>query len=352
MKRSSPSILLAVSSLSAGGAERVISEMASWWAARGRTVTVLTLSGTEQDHYKLAPGVGRIALNFWGRVKTPWQAIDKRVDRFLRLRSAVIEAAPDVVISFIDITNMRTLTALMGTGIPVVVSERIDPRHHDIGYFWSLSRRLLYPLADALVVQTEAVTAWGRRVVPERKLKVIGNFIRDLPEPDNSSDDPLGGCPAIVSVGRLVDQKGHDLLIRAFAMADAARTGWKLAILPGVVDEPAQWLRRARFFVLASRYEGFPNALLEAMACGCAVISADCPSGPAEIVRDGENGLLVPPDDAAALSRAMLGLMGDEDLRRRLGEEAVKVKTAMSRDSVMGVWDALVETIAKKGDNA
>ncbi|MCK9264910.1 MAG: glycosyltransferase family 4 protein, partial [Deltaproteobacteria bacterium] len=76
-----PHILLIISSLSAGGAERVITEMANWWTAHGRRVTVLTLSGTDQDHYQLNLSVGRIALDFWGRALTPWQAINKRVRR-------------------------------------------------------------------------------------------------------------------------------------------------------------------------------------------------------------------------------------------------------------------------------
>jgi GalNAc-alpha-(1->4)-GalNAc-alpha-(1->3)-diNAcBac-PP-undecaprenol alpha-1,4-N-acetyl-D-galactosaminyltransferase len=362
-------ILLVVSSLSAGGAERVISEMAAWWAARNQRVTVLTFAGTDQDHYLLSPGVERIALDFWKRANSLLQAIDKRIYRFLRLRASVIRAHPDVVVSFIDVTNMRTLTGLLGTGIPVIVSERIDPRHHPIGYFWRISRRILYPLAQALVVQTRSVAAWASHVVPERKIHVISNFIRPLPGRTGRSSDTEPEQPYVLAIGRLDRQKGHDLLIRAFAATGAARSGWRLVILgegperpnlerlaselgiqgavsmPGVVREPAEWLYKARLFVLSSRYEGFPNALLEAMACGCAVIAADCPSGPAEIVRDGENGLLVPAEDVHALSSAMLSLMGDEGLCRRLGTQALQVRSAFSQDSVMALWDDLIGNV-------
>ncbi len=372
MSGSACHILLVVSSLSAGGAERVITEMARWWASRNQRVTVLTLSGTDEDHYRLAPGVERIALNFWGRARTPWQAIDKRADRFIKLRRSIIRARPDVVISFIDITNMRTVAALMGTGIPVVVSERIDPRYHHLHPFWSLSRRLLYPLSHALVVQTGSVTAWARRVVPEKKLWVIGNFVRNLPGRTGQSINHREQI--ILAIGRLVEQKGHDLLIRAFARAHAAEAGWRLVILgegpqrpaleklvlnlgirdavslPGIVDEPAELLSRAGIFVLPSRYEGFPNALLEAMACGCAVIAADCPSGPAEIIHDGMNGLLVPKEDIASLSDALLKLMHDSGLRERMGTQALRVKKAFSQESVMARWNALIENILGKGD--
>ena len=367
MSGSARHILLVVSSLSAGGAERVITEMARWWASRNQRVTVLTLSGTDEDHYRLAPGVERIALNFWGRARTPWQAIDKRADRFIKLRRSIIRARPDVVISFIDITNMRTVAALMGTGIPVVVSERIDPRYHHLHPFWSLSRRLLYPLSHALVVQTGSVTAWARRVVPEKKLWVIGNFVRNLPGRTGQSINHREQI--ILAIGRLVEQKGHDLLIRAFARAHAAEAGWRLVILgegpqrpaleklvlnlgirdavslPGIVNEPAELLSRAGIFVLPSRYEGFPNALLEAMACGCAVIAADCPSGPAEIIHDGVNGLLVPREDVTALSAAMDRLMHDDELRVNLGKQAIEINSRFSRAKIMAQWDDLIESV-------
>jgi len=366
-------ILLVVSSLSAGGAERVMTEMANWWAARDVKVTLLTFAGTDEDHYRLSPKVGRIALNFWGRVRTPWQAIDKRVDRFLRLRGSIARLHPDVVISFVDTTNTRTLTALLGTRIPAIISERIDPRFHDIGYFWSLSRRLLYPAAKALVVQTDPVARWAQSVVPAGKIRVISNFIRDLPQPAVQSNDDMGDRPSVLAIGRLDRQKGHDVLIRAFAMAEAAQAGWRLVILgegpersnlerlaadlgisnavamPGVVDEPAHWLYNARFFVLASRYEGFPNALLEAMACGCAVIATDCPSGPADIIRNSVNGLLVPAEDVTALSNAMLTLMEDEALRQRLGAQALNVKTTFSQDAIMNQWETLINKVMNRG---
>ena len=109
-------------------------------------------------------------------------------------------------------------------------------------------------------------------------------------------------------------------------------------------------MQKTSSFVLSSRFEGFPNALLEAMACGCPVIATDCPSAPAEIIQDEINGLLVPADNVTALSDAMLRLMDDENLRQRLGTQALKVKTTFSQDYIMAQWDALIESILHKGD--
>ena len=167
-------------------------------------------------------------------------------------------------------------------------------------------------------------------------------------------------------MGRLTRQKGFDVLLRAFARCHPQNLQWSLIILgegeergrlealavqlgiesavrlPGYVPDASRLLRDGDLFVLSSRYEGFPNALLEAMACGLAVISTDCPSGPGEIVRHGVDGLLIPPEDVDALSIAMRQLIATPDDRKRLGSRAVEVVERFSLTSVMRSWDELL----------
>lgn len=364
-----PRLLLVVLSLSAGGTERVISEMANWWAQHGREVAVLTLWGRETDHYALDPRVRRFVLDFWRRSHTPGKFITSRIRLLACIRQTVLKFRPHAVISFIDLINIIMAVVLTGTGIPLIISERIDPRHHRIGKFRALARRICYPLAQALVVQTREVTPWARSMVPSRKVKVIPNFVRQFP-----AAQPVERRSLILAMGRLCHQKGHDLLLRGFAAAGAAEAGWRLVILgegpdrpalealalelgidhaltlPGIVDEPQTWLHQACIFAHPSRYEGFPNALLEAMACGCAVIATDCPSGPAEIIRHGENGLLIPTKDEAALTRALLSLINNEALRLRLGHQALEVRSRFARATIMARWDALVDDVRNKGE--
>ena len=351
---SNPRILFCISSLSAGGAERVASIMLNHWASRDCDATLLTLASHERVH--------RLPLDLMWDSANLWAGIGSNLRRLRMIRATIRDARPDVVVSFIDGTNVLVLAALLGTGIPVIVSERIDPRHHPIRRARRVARRVLYPFAAAVVVQTNAIKAWARGVVPERKIRVIPNPIDALPEPmDYANREQL-----VLAVGRLAWQKGFDLLIEAFAAGRAAGMQWHLAILGegperpkleaqirkhglqdkvtlvGNVDDPWSWYQRARLFVLSSRYEGFPNALLEAMAMGCACIAAECPSGPADIMQHEVNGLLVPPEDVGALSSAMDELTSNPADAMQLGSAAARIRTTYALDAIMSQWDELV----------
>jgi len=366
-------LTLVISSLSRGGVEHVMSTLAGYWAAAGHEVTLLSLGPTGSDAYPLPPAVRRIGLNLLHTPRHLLRAILDNIERWRKLRSTLLALRPDAIVSFAAETNILTLAACAGFDIPVVVSERVDPRAYRIGWCREWLRRRLYPRARAVTVQTEAVRRWMAREIPGARARVIPNpavFPDDAPPgpPGASSPDPAlpSGGRWIVAMGRLTPQKGFDLLLRAFARCAPDHPEWRLAILgegreraplealgtelgirsrlwlPGLVSRPAEILRRADLFVLPSRFEGFPNALLEAMACGLAAIAADCPSGPGDIIREGENGLLVPPEDPDSLSSAMRLLMGNETARRRLASAAPGVTRQFSFDRVMGLWDALL----------
>lgn len=365
-----PRLTLVINSLGGGGAERVLSTMANWWADHGVSVTLITLAGTGSDFYPLSPAVRRVALDLSRPSSGLLDALRANAARVAGLRRALRNSRPDAVISFCDITNVLVLAAGTGMRVPVIVSERIDPRRYPIGRFWSALRRLVYRRAAALVVQTEALRPWAETHTAPGRVAVIPNPVRvEAATAECQIDAATRQAPEhrIVAMGRLDPQKGFDVLLRAFARCALQAPDWTLTILgegperpalecmiselglagrvtlPGRVSDPAARLRAADLFVLSSRFEGFPNALVEAMACGLPVLSTDCPTGPAEIIRPGVDGVLVPPDDEEALARALLYLIENPDERRRLAARAPEVAERFSLERVMAMWDQVVK---------
>jgi glycosyltransferase involved in cell wall biosynthesis len=356
-------------SLACGGAERVMCRMADFWAACGRDITIVTLDSAESDFYPLDSRVRRVALGLASDSATRIEAVVNNMSRLQRLRAEIKNHEPGVVISFVDSLNVLTLLATWGLHVAVIISERIDPRHHPIDAVWNQLRTSLYRRANALVVQSMAVRCWAEELAPAGRVHVIPNPVAVADTGNETIGVPVLK-PFAVAMGRLDPQKGFDMLIEAFACCAKTRREWSLVIIGegtererltslaarlgiaervhmiGRLKAPAAVLREASLFVLSSRYEGFPNALLEAMCCGLPVISFDCPSGPAEIIRHGVDGVLVPPENPLALAGVMMRLMNDAHERQYLGAQAVRVAERFSLEKVMLQWERVIRESA------
>ena len=365
-------LTLVIHSLGCGGAERVLTSLANAWQRAGHTVTVIGLTdGDQPPFYPLDP---RVSLEWLAAARTSrhvLEAVADNLGRVRTLRAAFRRTRPDLVVSFLTTVNVLVLLATAGRAVPVIVSERSDPRRHPLPSAWQWLRRRLYARADAIVVQTRRTAEW----FPPRMRSRIVVIPNAAPFPCSPRPRPVAGAGRgmVLGVGRLEREKGFDLLVRAFAEASRRHRGWELVIagdgsqlaalaalaascgvadrvrLPGTQADIRHLYAAADVFALPSRFEGFPNALLEAMAAGLPSVAADCPAGPREIIRDGQDGLLVGTEDVDALAEALSRLIGDADLRGRLGAAAATVAQRYDPDRIQQRWDALVADVAGRG---
>ena len=330
-------IALFTVSLEVGGAERVLVTLANRFAECGHSVQMVLMKPEGELRKELSPAVQIVDLKTY-RI---WRTVLPLV-RYLR------RERPDALLSTLSQPNLVAILARRLARVPtrVVVREANTPTR-EFGSAVKLKDRLVpaliaraYRHADAVVAVSQGVQADLLRLtrLPETRIPCIYNpvitrkLLQQREEPVDHSWFAAGAPPVVLAVGRLTPQKDFPTLLRAFARlpvparllilgegeqrTELERLTRELGVadsvqMPGYEPNPFKYMRRAAVFVLSSRYEGLPNALIQAMACGCPVVATDCPSGPREILADGKYGLLVPVGDVDALADAILqGLQG------------------------------------------
>lgn len=348
---SRPDVTFLLPALSGGGVERVFANLAGGLAARGLAVDLLLLNDPQPRQVTVPDGVNAIDLRAPTRSDATFLLALPKLVRYLR------EARPRAIYAGITTINLLALWAKERAGVDtrVILSEHVpvsvNARTHPLKRPLPALVRRNYPRADAVVAVSQDLAADLRSscALPSELVRVVYNPVVSpsllagaAAEPDHPWFDGAG--PVLLGVGRLVEQKDFDTLLTAFAAsrrddakliilgegqdrprleATAASLGLAGRVaLPGHVSKPAAYLGHADLFCLSSIYEGFPTVLIEALACGCPVVSTDCPTGPREILADGEFGELVPVRDAAALGAAIgraLSRSHDRDRLKRRG---------------------------------
>ncbi|BDA82952.1 glycosyl transferase [Aureimonas sp. SA4125] len=353
-------ICIVLTGLQAGGTERVVNVLANEWVPRGWAVTVVTFEpASAAPYYRFHPSVEIRNLALPPSRQSALWAVLATARRVRHLRRAFQDIRPDIVFSFLTRTNVTSLIAASGLGMKVVVSERNNSALQDVGYIWNWMRARLYPRAFGLVTMTrESLALFPAGTF--RRSWVIANAV-ELP----TDGERRRGANILTAVGRLVPQKGFDMLLRAFAEISADFPEWRLVIwgegeeraaleaersrlgldcrveFPGVTPRPGAWVETADVFVLSSRFEGWGIVLLEAMAADLPVVSFDCDFGPREMIEDQKNGLLVAPNDVSALAKALARVLGDEHLRARLGQAAGTTARQFTPRRMVDQWDAV-----------
>ena len=341
-----------VSSLDDGGAQRVISILASRMVQKGMDVEIVT--------YLDAPVLYPIHSEV--KITCVQKETEKKslMSNLLWLRSYFKENA-EIVLSFLAPFNMIALVATMGLRVPIVVADRNDPAKVPGNKVIRIARDILYVFADQVVVQTEANKAYFK--VLSKKTTVIYNPV-DLKEYTGlalkSEKDKI-----IVSAGRLMPQKNQKMLIDAFSAIMKKFPEYQLVIygegnyreelesyvkalkleerifMPGSVTDLYDKMKSAELFVLSSDYEGMPNALIEAMCMGLPVISTKV-SGATDLINHGKNGLLTEVGDKKEMENAMEQMLSDENLREQMAIEAVQLAEMLRTDEILKQWQEII----------
>ena len=346
-------ICLIIPSLNSGGMERVMSELAKWFCAQPDLDVHLIMFGINPQMFYSVPPNLMIHTPRWkfDNSKRIWHTIR----RLLFVRKTIKSIHPTTVLSFGEYWNSFVLLALVGLKYPIFVSDRCQP-NKSLGKLHDFLRQRLYPKATGVIAQTSIAREIYQKQIMLKNVEVIGNPIRMI-EGECSS---ISREKIVLSVGRLIQTKHHDILIDIFANINMP--DWKLVIvggdaikqqgmkrlsdkiknyaledrviLTGNSSDVDSYYLKSSIFAFTSSSEGFPNVIGEAMSAGLPIIAFDCIAGPSEMVASGENGYLVPLFDLSQYEINLKKLMIDESLRTVFGRNSRTMIREFSNDRI------------------
>ena len=360
-------ISLLIGGLSGGGAERVCCNLANYLVEKKHVVTIITMS-EDSPSYFLNKKVRRFPLLLeTERVNAVFDNI-KRIAKFIMYMK---HTDSDIILSMLPITMLMSLIFSPLTSAKIVIAERNSPWRMNRLIQWLINR--LANIADAWFFQTNEVKEWYGKYTTKTRHFVIPNAINT-----DVIKGPYDGerRKAVVNVGRLNEQKNQLLLIESFSQVLTKHPNFTLEIygegpeksklekrisdlklegnikLKGFTHNVVEQIRDAYCFVLSSDYEGMPNALMEAMALGVPCISTNCDGGGAHfLIKDGVNGLLVPPKNSLLLASAINKLIENTQLASEMGMNALKIKNKLSAQVIYDKWEKCLCEIIQRSNN-
>lgn len=359
-------IVLFISALSGGGAERVVCNLANHLSKRGHNIEIMTM-GSRMPAEELDTGIKEIVL-LSNEEKS--NVIKNNIKRIVRLKQFMKKENVDAYVVMLPKLIQMMLFFAGTTNAPIIVSERADPSKYSMQTQRGI--RMLISRASGIVFQMEDASRWYAPYLSEQICKrIIPNAINPtfIRPPYTGKRERT-----VVAAGRLNQQKNFGLLIRAFAKNSKDFPEYRLIIygqgekldelkklaselevddkvdFPGYVENMAEHLEKASMFVLSSNYEGMPNALMEAMAVGVPCISTDCDGGGARfLIENGVNGLLVPKEDVDVMADAMKRIINEKELAEYISHNARKLQEELSAEKIYGQWEELIKEVVEKG---
>ena len=358
-------ILFCIGSLEKGGAERVISNLANTFSQNEDIDIVTTIDRVE---YELNQKVKLHSLD----EKNGNVGILNKLFRVKKLYKLIKKIKPNIIVTFLPEPSYRVLLLRKFIKLPIIVSVRNDPKIEYSTFKRKVLMKLLYPLADGFVFQTEEAKDFFSKEIQTKSVIIPNPIKKEFLERkiyEGKRDN------IIVSVGRLEEQKNHELLIDAFYKLNKEIKDYKLVIygegslraklekkikelnmqdrilLPGIVDNVPEKIERAKLFTMSSNYEGMPNALMEAMALGLICVSTDCPcGGPRFLINDGVNGFLFELKNKCELAKIIKKILKEMsyDELKRIMKNARESTLNLREEKINNIWHNYIYEIIKK----
>lgn len=353
-------IAFVIPGLESGGAERVVSTLANELHNKYE-ISIITLWDVE-PFYHLNKSVKHIKCTKRALIsKNIFQAIKNNLYLLRKLNFIIKKNDFNLIIGFTSTANILTSIISKKNKIPCIISERSNPNIYTLNQLWRVLRNHSYKNVDYLVVQTKTNQSIFKKHTPINKVKVIPN---PLSNELIKKKEKLSKKNIILNVGRLDKNKSQDLLIKAFSNVN--NKNWQLVIVgdgiekdnyinlveklgikdqvlfTGNITNVFDYYNTSKIFAFTSKSEGFPNALVEAMYFNLPCISTDCPSGPSEVINDGQNGYLIPVNDQNSLELKLTVLMNSEKLRIQIGKNAHHTALSYEPKNIISQWETLI----------
>lgn len=353
-------LMFYINTICAGGAERVILQLAQHFAEAGYR-SILINSYVDLNEFPVPDNVERITLETRAIRNS---RLKRNISWILKLRRLCIHYKPKALISFMPEPCFRSLIATIGLPVVNIVSVRNDPQKHYPGLKGFILGKCQLPFADGCVFQTEDAKAW----FPQRLQKKSAVIMNDVNR--RFFEQQWNGGKDIINIGRLVSQKNQKLLIDAFSLIAGKYKDVNLLIygtgplkeelqirikelnltervfLKGLTKEVPKILSKAGMFVLSSDYEGMPNALMEALAVGVPCIATDCPcGGPRALIKHNKNGLLVSTGNKRELANAFESFLNNKKFAREVAQYAKVDSHSFETITIFNKWRTYIEDI-------
>lgn len=358
-------LMFYINTISHGGAERVIVNLATQLSQRGHKCYLVTSYYTPEFEYPVGDDVKRLVLSE-RRIEN---VIRRNVTYVNRLRKLLKQHQPDVLISFMPEANYRSLMAVMGLKTSVIISVRNDPNREYGSAKGKMLAKTLYKTTDGIVFQTQEAKDWFPKSIQCKGI-IIYNQVGEQFYQQHLSPERRD----IVATGRLTKQKNHRMLIDAYANI-SGKTDERLVIygegplredlerrikdchledkvvLMGQTEDVPEVLKKAKIYVLSSDYEGMPNALMEAMAMGLPCVSTDCPCGGPKMLFGAElKDWLVPVNNDQMMGRKIMELLANDTVRDKVGDMFKRKADEFRPHVIIQKWEDFISMVNQKGN--